>query len=437
MTDLKEEAKQIFLCALRDLDIEKVIREKIKVKGDLLELNDENINLADCSEVVIIGFGKASLIMGSVIERLLGPRINRGILVSDHRHNVEVKSEVIIAGHPLPDSNSLKAGEKILRAIRTCSSKALVIFLISGGGSSLVEFPVSSDLGLEDIRSLNSTLVNSGAAIREINIVRKHLSQIKGGRLGYEARNLRCIALYLSDVNPGDLHSLASNPLLPDDASVEEFFAIIDEYRLIDKLPPGVSETIKQERISCLPAGWSNRQLTALLLLDNLDAIKAASEVARRRGFRVEADLEHFEGEYKDVADRLIDRLLYLRSFHAGDSVCLVSGGEVSCPVSGDGRGGRNQEFVLYSAARLAALGVRDVAVLSCGTDGIDGNSNAAGAVADAETINNSRKQNLNYLDYLKRNDSYSFFKKLGGLVLTGPTGNNVRDLRVLLARGH
>jgi glycerate 2-kinase len=437
MKNLKEEAKQIFLATLRSIDLEAVIKQKVNISGDSLIVAGKKIDLSQYKEVTLVGLGKASLRMGAILEEMLGERIGKGILVTNHRERLKLKSEIIVGGHPLPTAESLAAGERILEMVEQCSPDSLIIFLISGGGSALVEAPASPDITLEDLQSLNQILISCGASIREINTVRKYLSRIKGGRLGLAASHAGCIALYLSDVNPGDLRSIASNPLLPESVTIQDFLNVIEAYRLNDRLPATVSAYIKRKEEDHPQKEWrwdASRCVTELLL-DNRDAMEVAAEVARRRGFQVAIDSDHAEGGYERVADELIEMLLELRSRSRGKPVCLISGGEVSCPVRGKGTGGRNQEFVLYSAAQLEKFGFdSSIAVLSCGSDGIDGNSTAAGAAADAQMVREAARRGLDATVYIKANDSHTFFKQAGGLVSTGPTGNNVRDLRIFLA---
>ena len=435
MKNLKEEAEQIFLATLNVLDPKQLVNSKLKLVDEILYLNNDAVNLNDYKEIALVGFGKASLTIGGALEEMLGDRITRGILVSDRRQNLNLKSEVIIAGHPLPDRNSVLAGKKILDLIQTTTPHTLIIFVVTGGGSATVEQAISDDVTLEDLRDLNRLLVNCGATIREINIVRKHLSRIKGGRLGFLARHSSSIALYLSDVNPGDLRSIASNPLLPDEVKLEDFFDILEKYRLEKKLPSSIMTLIENGEIQELPCAWGNEKKSInILLADNLDVIAAAARIASERGFEVETDSRFTEGDYKMVSRELLKSLLAMKERFPDQKVCLVSGGEVSCPVSGDGTGGRNQEFVLFTALELSRVIGFQIAVLSCGTDGIDGNSEATGAVADSDLIKVTEARGIDAEDFLARNDSHSFFKAVGGLVYTGPTGNNLRDLRLLLA---
>ncbi|HEY3136723.1 MAG TPA: DUF4147 domain-containing protein [Blastocatellia bacterium] len=437
MTTLIAVAKQIFLETLKAVEIDYVVKRKLRTVGGELILDGESVDLDAYSEVVLVGMGKASVTMGAAVEDLLAERIKRGILVTNYQSNLSLRSEVLVAGHPLPDVNSLVAGRKIIELVQSCGKHSLIIFLVSGGGSSLVEAPLSDEISLEDLRATNQILIGCGASIREINVVRKRLSRIKGGSLGDLARNSKCVGLYVSDVNPGDIRSIASNPLLPEHLEDTELFAVIEEFDLMRRLPESVASVIAQlkSRRASGEWNWTGPKPVTLLLLDNADVLNAAAELARSQGFRVEVDTELIEGNYRAVADQLIGRLMKLKSSVPREPVCVISGGEVSCPVRGTGIGGRNQEFVLYCATKLADLGSRGrVVVLSCGTDGIDGNSKAAGAVAEAESVINAARLGLDAMSFIRNNDSYSFFKRVGGLIETGPTGNNVRDIRVLLA---
>lgn len=436
MTDLKDTAKLVFLETLKSIDPETVIKDRLRVAEGTLRFDEEQVALDDFKEVVLIGMGKASLRMGFAVESLLGERVKRGLLVTDRFLDLPVRCEVVLGGHPLPDSNSILAGQKIISLIESCSEQSLLIFLISGGGSALVELPVSAAISLEDLRLTNRALITCGAAIHEINRVRKALSRIKGGGLGRLARRSKSIGLYISDVNPGDILAIASNPLLVEKPEEETPWEIIARYNLTDSLPCSVMDVLQRQPDVDTVAEWSRNQSEPIqiLLLDNQQALQQAAEHARRLGFNVEVRSDLIEGEYQTVAERLIEQLVNLKSSFPNERVCVISGGEVLCPVRGDGIGGRNQEFVLYSAARLGELGISGATVLSCGTDGIDGNSDAAGAVADAELIINAAQHGIDASTFLSRNDSNTFFRRAGGLVVTGPSGNNVRDLRILMS---
>ena len=437
---LQNRAQQIFVQTLREVEVATVIGRKIRVEGPILKLPDAEVDLSRYREVILIGLGKASLTMGAAVESLLGEWFTRGILVTDRRHRIPVKSQVMIGGHPTPDQGSLAAANQILTAVGGATSDTLMIFLISGGGSALVEKPLLPQTSLEDLVELNQLLVRSGLSIYEINVIRKHLSALKGGRLGFLARRSASVGLYMSDVNVGDIRSVASNPLLPDQATASEFYSIIERHRLKEHLPQSIASVIEERAVPELPADWVGEERTPLsqriLLLDNAGVVKAAARIAERQGFKVEIEDQAAEGHYRDVAEWLLNRLLDLHRRFPNDSVCLVSGGEVSCPALGCGVGGRNQEFVVYCATRLAQFDVSlDVEVLSCGTDGIDGNSNCAGAIACAGLATAARAHGLELSTFIQVNDSHSLLKQTGGLIFTGPTGNNVRDLRIMIAR--
>jgi glycerate-2-kinase len=437
MSYLTELAKLVFLETLSAIEPDSKLKEKLRIEDGSFSAGGELIPLTAFREVVLLGIGKASMTMGAAVESLLGNRITRGLLVTNHRLDIDVKSEVIVGGHPVPTHESVKAAEAMIELAQSCGPDTLSLFLISGGGSSLVEIPFSPDISLEDLQKTNQILISCGASIHEINVVRKNLSGIKGGQLGHLARKSKRVGLYISDVNPGDLYSIASNPLLPEVSEPAAFFAVLNKYELKERLPRAVRKVVDQlDPVRLInDENSKDEDPLAVLVMDNTDALRAAADAASRQGFLVEVVNDVIEGPYQAVADALIARLLSLKSRESGP-VCLVSGGEVSCPVRGGGVGGRNQEFVLYSALQLARLGIgSEVAVLSCGTDGIDGNSTAAGAVADGTSTVRAAQLGEDATSYIVANDSHTFFKKTGGVVVTGPTGNNVRDVRVLMTR--
>lgn len=435
MENLCEQAIDIYLKTCEALDPAAAINRRLSVSDGILFADGHRLNLSDYSEIKIIGFGKASLIMGSAIETLLSGRVTEGMLVTNRRGKGKADCEVIIAGHPLPDENSLIAGARILEMIQESGPDTLIFFLISGGGSALVEYPLFDEVTLEDLKELNHVLVTCGASIQEINLIRKHLSKIKGGRLGYLARRSNWIALYISDVNEGDILSLASNPLLVDGATLSGFQQIVERLDLIKHLPPTLGSAIEAGRVPPLPSWKPVEGLNqiSVMLMENSDAVTVASRVARELGFEVRTEKSLVEGNYRDIADRLVARLCGIRNGEA-KGACLISGGEVSCAVKGDGLGGRNQEFALYAASRMAEAGIEHGVALSCGTDGIDGNSLSTGAAIPLSAMREAERCNKSLVEYFDASDTHSFILEFGGLVVTGPTGTNVRDLRILLA---
>ncbi|HKY03658.1 MAG TPA: glycerate-2-kinase family protein, partial [Blastocatellia bacterium] len=277
MTSPTEAARDIFLKTLSELGVKVLVEQRLKVDDNRLAVNDRIYNLTAYDKVTLIGFGKASASMGESVEKLLKDRLGAGLLVSNFDPGLKLKSRLIVAGHPLPDENSFEAGAEILNLVRSSGEKSLIIFLISGGGSAMVEHPISPLIRIDDLRSLNKTLINCGATIKEINTVRSTLSRIKGGRLGYEARRSDIIALYLSDVNAGDLESIASGPLLPNASSPLDFQQVIDRYSLREKLPASILDVLDNSSLNDIPDRWASRAKSEhVLLADNRYALGVA-----------------------------------------------------------------------------------------------------------------------------------------------------------------
>jgi len=437
---MKEIAREIFLQTLRRIELRSVLSSFIARDGPRLEIGGEVCNLDDYRRVVLVAFGKASIAMACGLAEILGDDVTEAVVVTNALPatvpSVLARHRILIGGHPTPTEGSLDAARSVFELLAEPDPQTLVFFLISGGGSALVEMPLEETITLADLQELNRVLVTSGATIREINAVRKHLSAVKGGRLAARACPARQISLYVSDVNPGDLATIASGPTLPDDTTWEDVRRTIEKYRV--KLPGRIAEIIFQGKLqeTPKPGDPAFARSSHHLLMDNRTALQTAAAIARERGFFVVVDEDPHEEYYRIVADRLLARLRECSAQITDRAVCLVSGGEVSCPVTGPGSGGRNQEFVLYAALRIAEWkDIGDVVVLSAGTDGIDGISPAAGAVADTSTIARAQMLGLDPQQFLATNDSYSFFAALGDALVTGPTGTNVRDLRLMLAR--
>lgn len=439
---MKDLARDIFRETLGRIELKSVLRSHIRRQGTRLEVYGDTFDLTDYRQVFLIAFGKASVTMAAVLAEILAEDLTDAVIVTNALP-AEVpaalsRHPIIVGGHPTPNEGSLEAGRRIIELLSRRDEETLVFFLISGGGSALIEVPLFETLTLADLQQLNRVLVTCGATIREINAVRKHLSAIKGGRLAERAHPARQISLYVSDVNPGDLSTIASGPTLPDETTWDDVLAVVAKYEVIKKLPPRIADILSHGRRDETPKPGDPifSRSTHHLVMDNRTALDAAATMARERECLVEVDDSPNEEHYRIVADRLLARLFQLAEKFPEQTVCLVSGGEVSCPVTGSGVGGRNQEFVLYAALKIAELkDPLDVAVLSAGTDGIDGISPAAGAVADRTTVARAEALGLDPKKFLADNDSYSFFAALGDTIVTGPTGTNVRDLRLLLAR--
>ena len=338
------------------------------------------------------------------------------------------------AWHPIPDEGSIAAAGAIVDLLSGCDARTLVFFLLSGGGSSLVELPIDSSIRLEDLQELNRLLVNCGASIAEINAVRKHLSAVKGGRLAALAAGSMKLSLAITDVPEGCESALASGPTLPDPTTVADAREVIEKYELDAKLPASIrAKFTHPQSIPETPkagnAAFARARFSLLLTMQDL--FHHAREAAEVRGFLAQCDNSTDDWPIAAAAERLLGQLEGFSQANRGRRVAVIADGEVSSPVRGDGVGGRNSAFVLECVERIAG---REIAVLSAGTDGRDGSSPAAGAVADGKTLERARAAGLDPREFAARSDSYTFFRKLGDAIETGPTGNNLRDLRILLA---
>lgn len=435
MMNLERAARAIFFETLKAVDLPTLIRQRVRLDHGILSFDEKAYDLSRFGEVILIGIGKASLRMGQALEAILGPRLTRGLLVTSRREPLRLKSEIIVAGHPVPDSNSLRAGKRAIDILAACPPDSLVIFLISGGGSSLFELPLSDEITLEDLQELNRILVECGATISEINVIRKRFSAVKGGKLRKWMRAAEAVALFASDVNAGDLKTLASNPLFPEAGAAEQFQSIVDRYRLEDRLPRPFQQLQGDRFSAALKTDEPfDSSLEAIVLAENADVVQSAGRAAGRLGYMVWCDRGDDEEPYQVTAARLIAKTRELKKAHPDRRVCVVSGGEVACPVKGRGFGGRNQEFVLHCMGELNEAGLGESVVLSCGTDGIDGKSIAVGALVRSSQPVKNQPRDPHLEEYFEANDTTSWFNQSGGLIVTGPTGNNLRDLRLILA---
>lgn len=427
-------ATEIFLKTIREIDVERVVERALDRQEATLRVVDEVVDLGQYPSLVVIAIGKAALPMARAAGRSLGDRLAAGIVVTNETAvNAPPGFHLFTGGHPVPNEGSLAAAEAALELLqRVDSAQTLILFLVSGGGSALFEQPVDESITLDDLQEVNRVLVGCGAVIGEMNVVRRFLSAVKGGRLAAAAPRSRQISLIISDVNHDDLTTVSSGPTLTSDVTRDDFDRIVDRYQLLERFPARITALIREGRLPEMPMAGESRRQSAYLLLDNRVALEQARRIAQQ-DFQcvVEIAGDLVEGEVEEMATLHLDRLESLRRAHPGRTVCLISGGEVICPVRGDGEGGRNQEFVLRA---ILASNFPEVAILSGGTDGIDGRSPAAGAVADQATLQRARHSGLDPIDYLRRSDSYNFFAGLDSAIVTGPTGNNVRDLRILLA---
>jgi glycerate 2-kinase len=438
LADLKQAALQIFRETLAAIDIPLVMRRKLDRVGSRIHVAGVQFDLAAFERIYAVAIGKASLVMARGLAELLSPDFRaQGIVVAPNSApDVPEGLRLIVSGHPVPDEGSFAAGRAILDLLSSGDVRTLVFFLLSGGGSALVELPQARGVTLEDMQALHRALVTCGASIGEINAVRKHLSAVKGGRLADAAGAATKITLGVTDVPDGQESALASGPTLPDPTTVSDACEVVRRYELRSKLPLSIrrlfehSESIPETPKQSDPA-FDPRRTAFELVLGRDNLFHPAHRASEGAGFVTMCDNTTDNWPLEGATDFLLAQLAALKQASPDRSVAVIADGEVSSPVTGNGIGGRNCAFVLNCVEKIAS---QKIAVLSVGTDGIDGSSPAAGAVADGETLARAGALGLDPADYFRRSDSYSFFRKLGDAIETGPTGNNLRDLRILLA---
>jgi glycerate 2-kinase len=385
---------------------------------------------AQYQQIYAVALGKAALPMLDALRARLPKPLDGGVCCGPVLpSNREPGVEYYTGGHPLPNEDSFASARAALRLLRQMGERDFVFFLISGGGSAMVELPLDERISLEETRALYKALVGSGATIAEINTVRKHFSAVKGGRLAAAAGRAGRFSLLLSDVAPRYLDALASGPTLPDSSTVAECREIVDRYHLRERFTPAVRAFFDDPDLPQTPA-VSEAPIETLLSSDDL--IDAAQTRAVSLGYDVVIDNSCDDWDYADAARYLLDRFQQLRREHP--KLCLLSGGEVTVRLGREhGAGGRNQQFALACALALAGT-ASPVVVLSAGSDGIDGTSDAAGAIADTTTVGRAKALGFDAASALARFDAYPLFTALGDTLVTGPTHNNLRDLRILLS---
>lgn len=432
---MKQTAQRIFRETLAGIDIRAALGRKLAREGSRIHAGHTVFDLNEFREIVAIAYGKASLAMAEGLNEILVPEFQaEGILVTPDLPMRNLSGwKTFVGGHPLPNTESFAAGRAILDRLARCDERTLVIFLISGGGSSLVEQALDPSVTLEDFQKLHAVLVTCGAPIEEINAVRKHVSATKGGRLAAAAPRTTKLTLAISDVPVGEESALASGPTLPDPTTADDAQRIVREYKLLGKLPRCLHTIFETHQLQETPkdADPCFSRAHFELLLGTHELTHAAHHACEAAGYVCLCDNSTDNWPIKKAAEHLLSLLHLQLAASPGKRVAVVASGEVSSPVTGDGIGGRNSAFVLACVEKIAG---NKIAVLSAGTDGIDGNSPAAGAASDGETLSRARSAHLEPNDFMRRSDAYSFFERLGDAIITGPTGNNLRDLRILLA---
>ncbi len=429
---MRETARKIFSSALAEASIAKAFERNVHCERGVLRICEDLYELQAYSRVLAVSIGKAGHTMAEALARQVGELSLEGIIASSVESAAQVRGfRYFHGGHPTPNAESIRGASAILKALGAQTAASLVVFMISGGGSSMVEKPIDDEISLDDVIATYRTLVLSGAPITEINAIRKHLSAVKGGRLAQTAFPAQQLSLLISDVPDTSPDALASGPTMPDSTSVQDCYRIADQHNLLPQFPPSVRELFERRALEETPKSddqsfYRSRWWT---ILSNQTAVERAKEAAELAGFTVYEDNSCDDWNYANAAGHLLKRLRELRD--ESGRVCLISGGEVTVKVTNGGIGGRNQQFALACAAKIVG---ENITVLSAGTDGVDGNSPAAGAVVDGSTMMRAPLRGLDAVAALTNFDAYPFFAALGDAIETGPTGNNLRDLRILLA---
>jgi glycerate-2-kinase len=431
----QRKAADIFHAVLKAIDPYGLIKERIdQIRSIYREGN--------YGKLYLISFGKAAYPMTKAVSDFADDLLTKGIMITKYGHvpegGVSPKIDVFEAAHPVPDLQGVLATERAIGFLEKADSGTLVVCLISGGGSALLVAP-HRDISLAEKQQITQLLLKAGANIQELNTVRKHLSRIKGGRLAEIAYPARVLSLILSDVIGDPLDVIASGPTSPDQTTFQDALNVIKRYDLGDKIPEkarfilirGAAGEIAETPKEGNPVfAWVQN----IIVGSNKKAIETAKREAQSQGYKTAVISSDLQGEARDAAIWLARKAIEARRGLAGGSqgkICLISGGETTVTVRGNGLGGRNTELALAFAQEIK--GMKGITLLSAGTDGTDGPTDAAGAIIDGGTIERAEAVGINPGDYLKNNDSYHFFKAAGGLFITGPTGTNVMDLQIIL----
>jgi len=436
MADLKHLARLIFRDTLAAIDIPAAMQRKLPLDGSLLHCGDTAIDLRSFSKIRVVAIGKATHAMLHGLRALLPPDIGfEGSASAPTPPDLPLPGvQYFVGGHPIPNAESWAAAEAALALLRKCDEATLVFFLLSGGGSALSELPLDSRITLEDVQQFYRTLVTCGAPIAAMNAVRKHVSAVKGGRLAAAAGRATKITLAVTDVPTGQESALASGPSLPDRTTIAEVERVVSQFKMMEQFPQSLRSCMKERRVSETPKqsdpAFTNAHFVLLLGMDDL--FHPAHHASEAKGFLTCCDNSTDDWPVEKAAESLLAQLSALQAANPSRPVALIADGEISSPVTGDGTGGRNSAFVLACVPNIVG---RRVAVLSAGTDGIDGNSPGAGAVADGETLARAMAAGLEPADAFRRSDAFTFFARLNDAIVTGPTGNNLRDLRILLSQ--
>lgn len=442
---MRIEAKEIFVSSLKAVDPYQAVKRFVRVEDDRLTLGMEGqssikLDLVKYDRISLVGGGKATAPMARAIEELLGSMIGKGMINVKYGFTEELAiTEIIEAGHPLPDQKGVEGTRKIIDFLLKAGEKDLIFSLISGGGSALLPQP-AGDITLEEKQELTRSLLECGASIDEINAVRKHISSSKGGQMARVSFPATVVNLMLSDVVADKMDVIASGPFVPDRSTFKEVWDILEKYGLKD-IPGTIQGHLKAGLEGRIPETPKTNDsifdpVLNLIVGSNIIALEAARDKAEKMGYQTLILSSMVEGETREVArvHAAIAKEILKTGRPISSPACIISGGETTVTIHGKGLGGRNQEFCLAAALDLVELPSR-VVILSGGTDGNDGPTDAAGAMVDPYTVRRGKELGMKAIDFLTNNDAYNFFKKTNELLITGPTNTNVMDVRVVLVR--
>jgi hydroxypyruvate reductase len=442
---MRIEAKEIFVSSLKAVDPYQAVKRFVRVEDGRLTLGMEGqssikLDLEKYDRISLVGGGKATAPMARAIEELLGSMIGKGMINVKYGFTEELAiTEIIEAGHPLPDTKGVEGTRKILDFLQKAGEKDLIFSLISGGGSALLPQP-AGDITLEEKQELTRSLLECGASIDEINAVRKHISSSKGGQMARVSFPATIVNLMLSDVVGDKMDVIASGPFVPDRSTFKEVWDILEKYGLRN-IPGTIHEYLKAGLEGRIPETPKTNDsifdpVLNLIVGSNIIALEAARDKAEKMGYQTLILSSMVEGETREVArvHAAIAKEIVKTGRPIFPPACIISGGETTVTIHGKGLGGRNQEFCLSAALDLVGLPQRMV-ILSGGTDGNDGPTDAAGAMVDPYTVRRGKELGMKAIDFLTNNDAYNFFKKTNELLITGPTNTNVMDVRFVLVR--
>lgn len=436
---IKRDIVDIIRYIIKEMNPHRLIRSNLQIKNNVLVIGRKYRVLLDkMDNMYLVGFGKASGAMAEEAEKIIGDYLSDGYIniLKGTRQRYHVKKvKLYEAEHPIPMQNNLKGAEKIVDLINNAGRKDVIIMLISGGGSALLTLP-KKNFSLDDIINVTKTVMEAGATINELNSVRKHLSMVKGGNLARYAYPARVYSLVLSDVVGDPLDVIASGPTSPDPTTYNDAYNVLKKYSLIDKVPRKIVEYFKRGIEGLVeetpkPGDKIFVKTRNIIIGNNSMALKKGVQKARGKGYRARILSSYIEGEARHVGTFLAGIALEINKYNRPfkKPVILFGGGETTVTVKGKGVGGRNQELVLSSGIKI--LGHDNIIIASVGTDGIDGNSPAAGAIVDGKMMKKALELDIDPRVYLINSDSYNFFNKIGGVILTGPTDTNINDIIV------